>query len=272
MNIQSIELAADDADAVTVPNVDPAVVKALAAIDEARALRKGIVAKVRRLEDAVAEAEAKADLASLLAEGPDPTGEGEKIYAEALAEASRLNADLARAKRATDFFFAKQKIYEAKVAFHEVSKAGLIHKFEQLTVQRAKAAQRVIEAAKPYAEAKAAFKTACDKISYALPHSLQQRTGGLLLRGHEVSSAMPFLDFKERGELPLEFVGLNSGSLEANTQHANEVILQRVAAGPSPALDDEDLDNDLPEVIEDAAPSQGRDFTNCVPPKRRIEL
>jgi hypothetical protein len=61
-----------------VPNVDPAIAKALAGIDEARALRKGIVAKVARLKDAVAEAEAKVGLASLLAEGPDPTGEGSR--------------------------------------------------------------------------------------------------------------------------------------------------------------------------------------------------
>jgi hypothetical protein len=200
--IKSIEPVENepDADAIEVPNVDPIIAKAFAAIDAARALRKGILAKVERLTSELAAAEGKVDLASLLAEGPDPTGEGEKIYSEALAEAARLNADLARAKRAT--VLAKQKIYEAKVAFHEVSKAGLIHKFEQLTTQRAKAAQRVLETAQPYADAKAAFKTISDKIAYALPHNLRMRTGGLLLRPHEIASAMPFLDFKERGDLP----------------------------------------------------------------------
>ena len=121
MNITTIELE-PDADLVEVPNADPAIAKALQAIDAARAVH-GIVAKVSRLEDELASAENSADLVSLLAEG-DEGGEGEKIYAEALAEAEKITSDLVRAKRATAI--AKTKVYEAKVAFREVSRDGLI--------------------------------------------------------------------------------------------------------------------------------------------------
>jgi hypothetical protein len=159
---------------VEVPNADPALAAASHAIDAARAVHAGIIAKVARLEGELTEAETRADLASLLAEN-DEGGEGEKIYLDALAEVSKLEAELARAKRAT--VIAKQKIYEAKVSFHEVSKAGLIRKFEHLTAQRTKAAQRVLETAQAHADARAAFNVISNRIAFALPHSIQCRKG-----------------------------------------------------------------------------------------------
>jgi hypothetical protein len=262
MNIQSIEHE-PDADAIEVPGADPAIAKALEAIDAAKALRAGIVAKVSRLEGELSTAENSADLASLLAEGGDPTGQG--IYADALASVAQITSDLARAKRATAI--AKSKIYDAKVAFHAVAKAGLVRKFEQLTAQRAKAADRVLETERAHAEARAAFKSISDRISYALPHSLQQRTGGLLLRPTEIASALPSFGPESKDRVHLEFVGLN-GTFGQNVALANSVILARVEAGP-----DRELDDDLPEVIEDnAAPSGKYDATKYVPPKKRIEL
>jgi hypothetical protein len=259
MNITTIELE-PDADLVEVPNADPAIAKALQAIDAARAVHAGIVAKVSRLEDELASAENSADLASLLAEG----AEGEKIYAEALAEVEKITSDLVRAKRATAF--AKTKVYEAKVAFHEVSRDGLIKKFEHLTAQRTKAAQRVLETAQAHAEARAAFSVISNRISFALPHSMQKRTGGLLLRSIEIASALPSFGPADKDRIHLEFVGLTAG-FEQNLAQANEVILQRVAAGPDQEIEDDEL-----AIIDDDAPSGKFDATKYIPPKRRIEL
>jgi len=257
--ITSIEFE-PDASAIEVPGADPAVAKALQGIDAAKALHAGIVAKGQRLEGEVAEAESRADLASLLAEGNDPAGEA--IYSEALAEAGRLNAELARARRAT----TKQKIYEAKVAFHEVSKAGLIRKFEKLTALRTKAAAKVLETSQAHTDARAAFQAISNRIAYALPHSLQQRTGGLLLRPIEIASALPAFGPDTKDRVHLEFVGL-TGTFEVNVAQANSVILERVAAGP-----DKEIEDDIELPAEDAAPSGRFDATKYVIPKTNLGI
>jgi hypothetical protein len=95
---------------------------------------------------------------------------------------------------------------------------------------------------------------------------MQKRTGGLLLRPIEVASFPPSFGPDAKDRIHLEFVGLN-GSFEENLAQANAVILERVAAGPLPEIEDE-----VPEVIEDDAPIGKFDATKYVPPKRRIEL